>query len=662
MGTKTDDILIAIKGDIKNLDASLVTAQKKIDKMVKRVSKSSRSMEGAFSRIGGAVKAYIGIQAGKWLLNLVGDVDSVKKSFNNMASDVHGGSKKLLADIKTAARGTVSELEIMRSSNLAISLMGKEVTDHLPKMMEVARVAARTQGKSVQQMYDDIIVASGRQSVMILDNLGISSATASRYQEEYAAKLGKTRQQLNATEKRAAFFFAVMKAGNDLMDIAGAESLTMGERLQIVKSRALDAAATFSEKLTPGLEEFVTVLTETDEKMGDSILGTLGDAISDVLVLFSRLILQIKAIPSAAAQAWKDAGDYFAGGGRRAAYEYRKQLEEQINDLADKAPAKAASLMKQYMKSMGQVGFNQDYLDNSLRLLQSQSKYSKYKKPAASGGGSGRGAGAGGGSGSPGGTGKKGKWKWSEYYSMMGMDKEADMNKLQEKYLKYYEENKEYFINHKEDIQLLNEQYHKQALEIEDKYNKEMKLLEDGMANAAKSAMSSFENSTKSALKNALLGKGGWKEWKNAVKEILAGLVVDITFAIAKALILRSITAAFGGSLGGGMLLGGMFEKGRVPVFEAGHIPVYSSGRIPDDHFIAAIGQREAVITAEATRANYDLLQQMNASGERLSTEVNLHNVLTLDGQVVYEGVEKRRQETANLMGANSYHKRNVNR
>ena len=242
---------------------------------------------------------------------------------------------------------------------------------------------------------------------------------------------------------------------------------------------------------------------------------------------------------------------------------------------------------------------------------------------------------------------------------MMGNEKEAELAKLQEKFLQYYEKNREYFVNHEEDMYALREQYRQKALAIEEKYDAAARAMKEGLTSAAKSAMSSFESATKDALKNSLLGKGGWKEWGKAIKEILAGLIADIVYAIAKALVLRAITSAIGG---GGLLLGGIFEKGRVPVFEAGHIPVYAGGRIPDDHFIAAIGKREAVITAEATRNNQDLLQEMNRTGDRLGMDVTVHSVATLDGAVIFENVEKRREETASLMGARNYHRENVNR
>ena len=116
-------------------------------------------------------------------------------------------------------------------------------------MAEIATAAARLQGKKVSQMLQDIVVASGRQSVLILDNLGISSSIAGEKQREFAASLGKTRAQLTEMEKSQAFFFAVMEAGGEIMKQVNMETLTLGEKLQILEARAMSTKASIAREL-----------------------------------------------------------------------------------------------------------------------------------------------------------------------------------------------------------------------------------------------------------------------------------------------------------------------------------------------------------------------------------------------------------------------------
>ena len=57
-----------------------------------------------------------------------------------------------------------------------------------------------------------------------------------------------------------------------------------------------------------------------------------------------------------------------------------------------------------------------------------------------------------------------------------------------------------------------------------------------------------------------------------------------------------------------------------IPSYEKGRIPVYNDGHIPKDHFLAYIGSKEAVINAESTRNNLDLLKFINSHpGEKVA-------------------------------------------
>ena len=49
----------------------------------------------------------------------------------------------------------------------------------------------------------------------------------------------------------------------------------------------------------------------------------------------------------------------------------------------------------------------------------------------------------------------------------------------------------------------------------------------------------------------------------------------------------------------------------KLPSYQKGKLPVFAEGYYPADHFPAMIGAKEAVITAESTRANSGLIQEM---------------------------------------------------
>lgn len=106
---------------------------------------------------------------------LAGQFEGVNNAFQKLPN-----SQKVLADLKEATQGTVSELELMRrtvqATNFGISL------EQLPRLLEFAAVRAQQTGESVDYLVNSIVTGIGRKSPLILDNLGISAA---RLKEEF---------------------------------------------------------------------------------------------------------------------------------------------------------------------------------------------------------------------------------------------------------------------------------------------------------------------------------------------------------------------------------------------------------------------------------------------------------------------------------------------
>ena len=379
MAQSADEILVAIRADNSELKAKLAEVASSLDKTAKDSQKSAGVIKNAFKGVGAFILAQISIDAIKGMVNLAGEIDTVKTSFNNLTASVKGGGEGLLQALKTASAGTVAELDMMKSSNLAIQLMGEQVADKLPKMMEIARAAARAKGTEVSKMFDDIIVASGRQSVMILDNLGISSATAARYQEEYAISLGKTRETLNQTQKAQAFFFAVMKAGKEFISTAGIETLTLGERMQVMKARGEDAAGMLAEKMIPGLNTLMNVLNDSDGK-DRSVFAWMGDQINDLIVLISRLVLNLKGIPLIWGRWKKDMAAAMTGSesekndlGKRADYDVA------INSL--KTPAEKVDYLNKNKKNLLAAGYTEQEYGYTKSMYEAEGAYSWNRTP-----------------------------------------------------------------------------------------------------------------------------------------------------------------------------------------------------------------------------------------------------------------------------------------
>jgi hypothetical protein len=227
-----------------------------IDKAGSRVVEKFRNIERASLVIGGALTAVgaAGAFFFKGATKEAADFADVSASFRKIVGE---NADMLLREMDRAAAGTVDSLDLITNANKAM-LLGIDA-EKLPRMMEIARAAARTTGQSVDFMFESIALGMGRQSRLILDNLGIIVDAEKAY-EEYAKTLGKTANQLTEMERKLAFQNAVMKAGQSIIDKTDFSQRSLNEDMQ----RAAVAFRNFKREIgagvTPAVSAFANVL------------------------------------------------------------------------------------------------------------------------------------------------------------------------------------------------------------------------------------------------------------------------------------------------------------------------------------------------------------------------------------------------------------------
>jgi hypothetical protein len=94
--------------------------------------------------------------------------DGIKHAFDNL------DRPDLLKGLRQATHGTVTDLELMKAAVQANDF--RIPLENLGKYLEFAQLKASQTGQSVDYLTNSIVTGLGRQSKMILDNLGISAA------------------------------------------------------------------------------------------------------------------------------------------------------------------------------------------------------------------------------------------------------------------------------------------------------------------------------------------------------------------------------------------------------------------------------------------------------------------------------------------------------
>jgi len=176
----------------------------------------------------------------KTLTALKAQIDFTTVSFEKMTTQ----SKRLLKELRTATQGMVSNLELMQSANQAL-LLGIE-ENQLEELFKNAAVVAKASGRTTTQAIEDITTGIGRQSRLILDNLGII-VRADEAQRKYATTLGKSASALTEQEKRLAFTAAAMESLREKAEELGVEVEALIDPTQRLDSSWQNLKETFAE-------------------------------------------------------------------------------------------------------------------------------------------------------------------------------------------------------------------------------------------------------------------------------------------------------------------------------------------------------------------------------------------------------------------------------
>ena len=187
-----------------------------------------------------------------------------------------GGQVEVLKALQTAARGTVSDLQLMTNANVALQLGSASTTKELELLIEGGRRLGKAMGRDATEGFNDLALGIGRQSKLILDNLGII-INADQVYEDYAKSVGSTTEKISDQEKKLAFVSAAYDAVRQKMADLGDEQITAAENID-------RAQASFSNLSVQLGQKFLPVIGEVAGKWADFLSSMNADEVSDAMM------------------------------------------------------------------------------------------------------------------------------------------------------------------------------------------------------------------------------------------------------------------------------------------------------------------------------------------------------------------------------------------
>ncbi|WP_440952029.1 hypothetical protein [Methanococcoides sp. FTZ1] len=191
--------------------------------------------------------------------------ESLSRGFTSLVTSQGKDVDTYMKKLKEASHGTVSEAKIMEQANKAM-LLGLDI-ETITQMMEGATVIAQATGQETSYMFESMALGVGRQSRMLLDNLGII-VEVEKAQESYARSIGKTVSQLTEEEKKVAFLNAALDGMNDRVDQLGGYEETAASEISNLRATWDDLMVSFGSDVLPTVVEALEDLNDWGEGGG----------------------------------------------------------------------------------------------------------------------------------------------------------------------------------------------------------------------------------------------------------------------------------------------------------------------------------------------------------------------------------------------------------
>ena len=224
-----------------------------IDNNLKSLGKSALKAGAGFFAVRGLIT---GLQKS---IVLAGQFEKVEKGFKNLARE-SGFSTQALSKLQKATDGTVSSMELMRQANNAMLLGIADSEDQMAQMFDIAQRLGSALGQDATFAVESLVTGLGRQSKLMLDNLGIM-VDVKKANEDYAETLGISANRLTDQQRKQAFVNAAMDSANNLVGQLGSETLSASDHIQAMKAALEELAITFGTEFGDSVINATTKIT-----------------------------------------------------------------------------------------------------------------------------------------------------------------------------------------------------------------------------------------------------------------------------------------------------------------------------------------------------------------------------------------------------------------
>ena len=250
----------------------LIDNSKRHEAQQKRQAKQTRILGGTFAVLRSKLLLFnfamgLGIrQVAKFAVQ-ASKVESMERAFTTLTG-ASEDSSIAFEKLQKATDGTMSEFDLFQQANNAMILGVSKNSDEMAEMFDIAQRLGRALGRDTASSVESLITGIGRQSRLMLDNIGIIVKADEAY-ESYANKLGISSDKLTDAQKKQAFLQATMESARAKANSLGAETKSTQDAFDRLSASTENLVTFLGDKLSP----ITTSLANDFANMADSISG-----------------------------------------------------------------------------------------------------------------------------------------------------------------------------------------------------------------------------------------------------------------------------------------------------------------------------------------------------------------------------------------------------
>ena len=246
--------------------------QKNYNKEAKKAEHRTRILGGTFAVLRSKMLLFnfamgLGIrQVAKFAVQSA-KVESMNRAFNTLSGGTEDSSIAF-EKLREATDGTMSEFDLFQQANNAMILGVSKNSDEMAEMFDIAQRLGRALGRDTASSVESLVTGIGRQSRLMLDNIGIIVKSDEAY-ESYAKTLGVNVEQLTDAEKKQAFLNATMESARAKVKTLGDETFTSQDVYDQLSSATTNLATATGNLLAPRMTQMAKFFTNVAKSATD---------------------------------------------------------------------------------------------------------------------------------------------------------------------------------------------------------------------------------------------------------------------------------------------------------------------------------------------------------------------------------------------------------